>query len=246
MRLNGKNHLPWMTFLFFCVWTVPALSAGLPTIPTWAESHPDLTWAMPLADFRALKGSKVTFSVPPMEARAMDYLFMNYHEIDKEDPARQPFFSVQAVQDDPTFYFFYRDKLRMVAEPVPLKDFQDTEKKLKTQYHLLKYTLYESPNDFSDPNGSFRTFFHVSLYNESPTTQLALVEVTGYYENELYYFTGYELYRLTTGAFKAAYLVHLDKDYLDGDNAYTDWLANRKNPPKEKTWLELYKSAIEN
>lgn len=244
--MRFKKGLVLTGVLALAAWVGAAYGAPPLVIPTWAESHPDLTWGMSLADFRALKGSKITFSVPTMEARAMDYFLMDYHEINKEDPARQPFFSVQAIPGDPTFYFFYRDKLRMIADTVPLKNFQDTEDRLKTQYHLLKYTLYESPNDFSDSNGSFRTFFHVSLYNESPTTQLALIKVTGYYENELYYFTGYSLYKLTTGAFKAAYLVHLEKGYLDGDNAYTDWLANRKNPPKTKTWLEQYKSAIEN
>ena len=47
-------------------------------------------WGSRLGDFRASKRSKTTYSVEKLNARALDYLLMNFHEVDKYDPARAP------------------------------------------------------------------------------------------------------------------------------------------------------------
>jgi len=247
MGLKNRKCLSWVVVLAFCATAGSGQSATHPADKTWRESHPDIDWGMSLSGFRALTKAKVTFSVVPMEARALDYLLMGFHEVDKDDSARLPEFSAQTAPDDQTTYVFYGGQFCLAAEPIVFNDLQDVKKILKTQYPLLKSDVHGTREDFSDSFGKIRSFLHCDAYAESPSTVVCLVRVTGYYEDELYYDKGYSLYTLTTGELKAAYLVHLSRKFWEDETAYRDWLANRKNPSgAPMDWLARLKCAVEN
>jgi hypothetical protein len=250
MGLKTKNRLGRFLMLTIFCFTSPCLGKTLSGNETWQESHPEIHWGMSLADFRELKKSKVTFSIDPMEARSLDYLLMDFHEVDKDDPARQPFISVQTVQGDMTTYIFYCKKLYMTVSAVPLEKIAHVEDVVKADDKFLKSDTHQTKYDFSDGYGAFRTYYFYDLYAESHSTLVCLVDVNGLYEDPSYYGNkSYGIMELIGGNLKAAYLVYLSENDMSDENAYRDWLKNSKNASAlgvQKTWLEKLKSSIEN
>ncbi len=199
-------------------------------------------WNMPLSQFRALKKSKVTFWVDPMEARVLDYLLMGSHEVDKDDPARFPGVSVQIPEKDSAIYVFYRGNLCMDARELTLADLEGERGKLRFQYGSPKEEFHSIGPDFSDSYGKIRTFYHFEAYDENPNTIVDLVRVTGYYENQLYYDRSYDMVASSMGELMKVYLIRFSKSYLQEDNAYSDWLADKKNPPATETPVDYFQS----
>jgi hypothetical protein len=214
----------------------------------WVESFQGLEWNMPLSQFRALKNSKVAFDVDPMEARVLDYLLMDSHEVEKDDPARFPGFSAQINEGIPATYVFYRGNLCLEAAELTLGELEGARLNLRSMYGSPKKEFRCIGDDFSDSYGKIRTFYHFEAYDESPATLVELVRVTGYYENQLYYDRSYDMIASSMGELMKVYLIRLSKNYLQGDNAYRDWLADKKNPPALGTkmdYLQSLKRSIE-
>jgi hypothetical protein len=211
------------------------------------QGYQGTSWGTSLADFRASKGSKVTFSVDRFNARALDYLLMNFHEVDKDDPARAPEFSVQTIAGDKADYLFYDGKFCSASVPLPLEDVFAMEKTLESKYKRTGTATYEVYNVFSGEFGLERVFFHYLGFAPSPATRIYLVKVTSYYETPgVYGRGGYGLVQAEEGDPQGGFLIYASDDYFKGDNAYTDWLANRKNPPTGKMdYLQRLKCGIE-
>jgi hypothetical protein len=246
MNFKTKLWLPFLMTLAFYGFMGSVYSDMLPTDQTWQASHPELQWGMALANFRAFKKTKATYSVNPMEARPLDYLLMDFHEVHKNDPFRQPFFSAQTSPGDTMTYVFYRGKLCMTAEPILLFEIEDVQNSLKAKYPLLASTEQDTPYDISDSNGPIKTTFFYDIYAETASTLICLVQVNGYYEDDVFSSVGNDLLALTKGDLRAAYLVHLPKNYLTGGNAYKDWLFIRKNLRVWANSQDKLKCAIEN
>lgn len=224
----------------------PSLSQSGIVAPA-AEGHEGPTWGTPLADFRASKGSKITFSLDNFNSRALDYLLMDFHEVDKDDPARAPGISVQTIAGDPTLYLFYSGKLCATSVVLPVKSVFATEKTLKSKYKRADTINYVVFDVFSGEFGMERVFFHYQGFAQSPSTRIYLVKVSSYYESpDAYGKGGYGLVQVAEGDLQVGFLVTISNDYFNGDNAYTDWLANRKNPtPKKMDYLQRLKCSIE-
>jgi hypothetical protein len=204
-------------------------------------------WGASLSDFKASKDSKLTFSVEKMDARPLDYLLMDFHEVDKTDPARAPKFAAQTIPGDDTLYIFYDGKLCAASVTLALDQVADTRHELNSQYKRIEYHNQEAPTGFYGYYGSQTIFFHHSLYAKDPSTLIDLVDVTGYYDDNLYYGkSGFDVVQTEEGELITAYLVYVSADYLKGPNAYTDWQENRKNAtPPQVDPIQRFKCSIE-
>ncbi len=209
---------------------------------------PDTEWNTTLPQFRALKHSKVTFYVDPMEARLLDYLLMDCHEVNKDDPARFPGFSAQIAEGDPKTYVFYRGNLCLEATELTLKELEGARRDLRSKYGPPKKEYHCIGDDFSDSYGMIRGFYHFEAYNESSSTLVELVRLTGYYENQLYYDRSYDTIASSMGELMKVFVIHISKSYLQRDNAYSDWLEDKKNlaiPGTQMDYLQSLKRGIE-
>lgn len=198
--MNPSKVLRFLSPLIwgFCL-TVPAL----PQSESSSVSQ-ETNWGTSLSDFKTAKSSKLNYSVDKMNARALDYLFMDFHEVDKDDPARAPKFSAQTVTGEDATYLFYDGKLCAVSKPLPLAGISDERKELDSRYKKGSDNLYIVMNVFSGDFGSKRAFFYYYGYAESPATQVYLVKVTSYYEDPSYYGgKGYTLVEAEQGELQA-------------------------------------------
>ncbi len=241
--MRMKIFFPWVLALAFTY--DPSVILGETTPPTGGPTQGvplNPGWNMPLGQFRALKNSKVTYWVDPMEARVLDYLLMDFHEVDKDDPARFPGFSVQILENDPAAHIFYRGIMCLEATEIPLGGLEGERRMLRTRYGPPRSEVHSIGSDFSDSYGAIRTFYHFERYDESPNTFVYLIRVTGYYENQLYYDRSYDTIASSMGALMKVYVIRLSKSYFRGENAYTDWMADQKNPPAPGTKLDYFQS----
>ncbi len=209
-------------------WAIPISShsqtAAVPTPSPWP-------WGTALSEFRTVQKSRGTFTIEPLHARALDYLLMEFHEVGRNDPSRAPKFSVQVAPGDPALYVFYGGKLCAVSKPVKLPDFGNVRKALESKLTPSPRIQYADPRGFEGDHGSMRVFFHYTPFSPNPGTSLYLVEVTGYYDDDLYYGEKqFDLLEAEEGERLAGFLVWVSGDYLQGGNAYSDWLEIRKNP----------------
>lgn len=239
-----KNMLlPWvMAMAFYGPALVGWCETSSPTPQSTQGVSPNFEWSMPLSRFRALKNSKVTFYVDPMEARVMDYLLTDFHEVDKDDPARFPGLSAQLPVNDPATYVFYRGILCLEATELTLAEMEGTRRQLRSKYGPPKKEFHSIGEDFSDSYGKIRTFYHFEAYDESPATLVYLVRVTGYYEDQLYYGRSYDMFASGMGELMKVYIIRVSKSYLQGDNAYSDWLVDKKNPALAGNHLDYFQN----
>ncbi len=204
-------------------------------------------WGTPLDDFKASKGSKLTYSTERMEARALDFILTDFHPVDKDDPDRAPKFAPQTTAGDSILYIFYDGKLCAASVALALPDVMDKFHQLNSQYKKAGYYTQRASTGFYGYHGSQTVFFHHFLYVQDSSTTIDFVKVTGYYDDAMYYGkSGFDAVQTEEGELMAGYLVYVSADYLKGPNAYTDWLENRKNAsPPQVDPIQRFKCSIE-
>jgi hypothetical protein len=249
MKQKMKGMLAGIMVLFFYGSTLTVFcETSSPVEPILGENPQGMEWGMSLSQFKTAAKSILTYSVDPMEARAMDYLLMDSHAVGKDDPARFPGFASRIPDGGQTIYVFYRGSLCLTAEPIPLMGLQGEQRLLESKYKRLKSELRPAGEDFYDSYGAIRTFYRFETFAESPDTLICLVKVSGYYENQLYYDKGYDIIASGFGELMKSYLIRLSADYLKGVNAYTDWLGDKKTsqtPGNKTDFLLSLKCSIE-
>ncbi len=228
--------------------TLALLASLFPYSPTnamdSAETHP---WGTSLADFRSSRGSKTTFSVDRLNARVLDYLLMDFHEVPKDDPARAPKCSAQTIAGDPALYIFYRGKFCAVSRPLPLDVYSPMVKDLRSKSPSLSQNHCRVVGDYRGEYGSENLFFNISGFTSGDGSLFFLVKVTGYYEAPDFYGNkAYGLVEAGQGDPLAVFQIEVSPDYFKGDNAYKDLLENRKNPaPGALNFLQKLSQSIE-
>jgi hypothetical protein len=242
-----KIKLQAFVVLFFILILFKVGSASAQTSAPSQTGGPGTAWGVSLGDFKTSKGSKTTFYVDKMNARPLDYLLMDFHEVDKNDPDRAPKCLAQTITGDDTLYLFYDGKFCASSIPLAPPDVMDTKHKLDSKYQKVETHTQVARSGFYGYYGSETVFFRHTLYAEDASTMIDLVMVSGYYDDNMYYGkSGFDLVQTEEGELIAGYLVYVSADYLKGPNAYTDWQDNRKNPaPPNVDAIQRFKCGIE-
>ncbi len=236
-----KTKLFLISFLFLST-AVFAQTAG----PS-PSGYNGVPWGTALNDFKASRDSTLTYSVEGMEAWALDFLLMDFHHVDKDDPCRAPKLSAQLIPGDDSVYAFYGGKFCAASVPLDPGNLSKTQQSLKAAHPFLNSLEDAAIHTFFDSYGYKSVFFHYYGYLLNPSTRVYLVKVKSFYEDPAYYGDrGWDTVQSGEGYLEKAFLVYISDDYLKGENAYTDWLENRKNPPAPKLdYLQTLKCGIE-
>jgi len=83
-----------------------------------SEGYHGIGWGTSLSDFKSSQKSFASNSVERAEARAIDYLMMNFHEVDKDDEARPSKFVDQKIGGEKADFVFYNGQYRLAAVPI--------------------------------------------------------------------------------------------------------------------------------
>jgi hypothetical protein len=111
-----KRINAFRSFFIGITWSV-LINPGFPQSATPVDQAVS-NWGLSLSDFRASKRSKPTYTVDQMNARALDCLFMDFHEVNKNDPARCPKFSAQTFPGSKSIYFFMMINYSLLLPPL--------------------------------------------------------------------------------------------------------------------------------
>ena len=111
-----------MKFKFAVIFSlVVLLFSGM----TWAsaddnalEGYQGISWGTSLKEFKSSQKSFAANSVERTQARAIDYLMMNFHEVDKNDSSRPTKFVDEKINRDQADHIFYDGRYSLAATPI--------------------------------------------------------------------------------------------------------------------------------
>jgi hypothetical protein len=221
----------------------PTATAVLPATPitttatqTPAEGYHGIGWGTALDEFKAAQKIVPPKSFEKAEAKAVDYLMFNFHEVQKRPRKGKGKFSLQQVEGDNTAYVFYDGQYRLAAVPIDLANLKDVRKEIEKKYakkKLLSRTVQWEPSDYY---GWTDMDFEFQEYEKSPETRLYLVTASFFLEDQgqAAQMSYEDLVQHGPGpsTLSGAYLIYLSEDYFkSGDNAWADYQASTTQTP---------------
>jgi hypothetical protein len=198
---------------------------------TWAsaddnalEGYHGIGWGTSLKEFKLSQKSSPADSVERLTARAVDYLMMNFNEVDKDDDARPSKFAVQKIGGDTTNYVFYDGRYCLAAVPIAPENVADVKKQIETKYPKKDSKTYAAYWDFRGDEGWLMMDFDYQQYAKSPGTRVYLVTTSSYYED------GNAMAGSKSN--EGAVLIYVSDDYFkNADDAWADYQANKQAKP---------------
>ena len=193
------------------------------------EGYHGIAWATPLKDFKASQQSSEADSVERTEARAADYLLMDFHEVDKDDASRPAKFMDRKIAGDNADYIFYDGRYCLAAVPLASENVEAVRKEIKSKYSRKDTKTYAAYWDFRGDYGWLMMEFNYQRYDKSPGTRVYLVTTSSYYED------GNAMAGDTSGPKSEAdaFLIYVSEDYFkNSDNAWIDYQANKRAKPE--------------
>jgi hypothetical protein len=199
-----------------------------------------VAWGTSLKEFKSSQKSFAFHTVDETESKAIDYLMMNFHEVDKDDESRPIKFADEKTAGENVDHIFYDGQYRLAAVPIAPENVEAARKEIQSKYAKKDSKTYSAVGDLSPDYGSLMTRFDYQQYAKTPETSVYLVTMSSYYgdgaaadpynDNNV---TGNGS-GLKNNA--GAFLIYVSNDYFKNtDNAWTDYQANLKaKPEKEK------------
>jgi hypothetical protein len=219
---------------------------------TWAsaddnalEGYDGSSWGTSLKGFKSSHKSFAADSVERTEARAIDYLMMNFHEVDRDDASRPAKFVDQKIGGDQADHIFYDGRYSLAAVPIASENVDAMRKAIEAKYSKKDSKTYSAYWDFTGAYGWKMMEFDYQQYAKTPGTRVYLVTASSYYEDQGAVDQENDSDVVVHGAGPktdlGAFLIYVSDDYFKNtDNAWVDYQANKQNKP------ELEKQAKEN
>jgi len=219
---------------------------------TWAsaddsalEGYHGTGWGTSLNEFKASQKSFAASSVERAEAKAVDYLMMNFHEVDMDDASRPAKFVVQRIGGDNADYVFYDGKYQLAAVPIAAENIGAMKKAVEAKYTKKDSKTYSAYWNFTGATGWQMMEFDYQQYAKTPGTRVYLVTASSYYEDQGAIDEegdgGVVVHGAGPKTDEGAFLIYVSDDYFQNtDNAWVDYQSNLKNKP------EMEKEAKEN
>jgi hypothetical protein len=209
------------------------------------EGYHGHSWGTSLKSFKSGEKSLPASSVERTEARAIDYLLMNFHDVDIDDAARPVKFADEKIKGEPGDFVFYGGQYQLAAVPIAPENVDAMRQSIEAKYTKKDSKTYSAYWDFRGDYGWQMMEFDYQQYAKTPGTRVYLVTASSYYEDQgaVDQQNGGDVVVHGAGPKSdvGAFLIYVSDDYFKNtDNAWADYQMNKKNRP------ELEKAAKEN
>ncbi len=210
----------------------PAASAQTETKAVAIEGYHDTAWGTLLGDFRSAKNSTIERSLDRLMGTGLDYLLMNFHEVDSSDAARPVKINVEKINGDETHFVFYGKKYCLAAVPIHHSDLDAVKKALDAKYPRKGFKSYDA--QWKQTGFGWKMMdYEYAQYEKSPGTLVFLVTASSHYDNnnelgdtQPTYNPDYE---------SGNFLVYVSAGYFNNpENAWADYQSNKNAPEKQK------------
>jgi hypothetical protein len=201
------------------------------------EGYHGASWGTSLKEFKSSQNSFASSSVERTEARALDYLMMNFHEVDMDDVCRPAKFVVQKIGGDHVDYVFYDGEYQLAAVPIAAGNVGAMKKAVEAKYAKKDSKTYLAYWEFKGGDyGWLMMEFHYQQYAKTPGTRVYLVTTSSYYEDQGTVDQqgdgGVAVHGGGPKTDAGAFLIYVSDNYFKNtDNAWVDYQSNLKNKP---------------
>jgi hypothetical protein len=234
--MQMKKQILFYAFLFSLLTIIQGTAAkpafGQPLTKT--NGYLGLEWGTSLAQAEKDKGLLPVANVDRITSRAIDYLLMDYHDVDPDDPSRPGAFSVLKAEDDDTSYVFYNGKYCLALTPISEKDELAIRRAVESKYRSL---------DSKD----YRSFLsHDSADDGWDMLRLLYVRYETHGDSRIYFVQAHSYFTDITAPFKreGAFLIYVSDDYFK-NGAYAQWQRNKSQKPNIDKEAAEKKSAMD-
>jgi hypothetical protein len=203
------------------------------------EGYHGKTWGTSVKSFKSSEHASPASYVDRVEARAVDYLMMGFHEVDIDDAARPFKFSDQRIAGDRTDHVFYDGQYRLAVVPIDAANEAAVKKELDSKYKFTESKSYAAYWDFKAEYGWEMMGYDFRQYQKSPGTRVYWVEASSYLEDGSLEDTqvgdsGVAVHSSGPSTPRGGFLIYVSDDYFKSDdNAWADYQTNKKAMPEK-------------
>jgi hypothetical protein len=230
-------NFKWM-FAFALFFTFSIRSLVLANDDTF-EGYREKAWGASLKSFRSSEHALPASFVDRVEARAIDYLMMDFHEVDIDDAARPTKFSDQRIAGDKTDYVFYNGYYQVAVVPIDTANEAVVKKQLDSKYKSIGSKSYAAYWDFKADYGWEMMRYDYRQYQKSPGTRVYWVEASSYLadgslEDARVSDSVAVLHNSAPSVSRGGFLIYVSDDYFKSSaNAWADYQTNKKAMPEK-------------